>query len=183
VRFGLVTLIARLIQGSPPNFKQLIPGEPPLTVRVLGPDLERAVRRMAAIARDGKGIVRLTWGSGMMRLSARSEEKGEVEATIPVETSGGPGRIALNISYLREYLSGKQGVVSMGVSTVSSPVLFRYGNAPLVVVMPMFVQWGDSGEPASAEPRAEEKDPSGEEQAQQAEEAGEHVAEAPVEEA
>lgn len=140
-RFGPVTLLAKLIQGTPPNWRQLIPGESALKVWVYAPDLERAVRQVAGVARDGSGIVRLTWDEGELTVSAKSEAKGEVEAAVPVETEGGPGKVALNVTYLLDYLKNREGKVLMGVDQPSNPVAFRHGTSPLVVIMPMFVQW------------------------------------------
>ena len=139
-RFGRVTLLSKLIEGAAPNFSQLIPQDPPLKVVVFAPELERAVRRVKEIAKDGKGIVRLTWTETAMTVSAKSDEKGKAEAEVPVQTEGGTGRVAVNVSYLLDYLNGKEGVVSIGVRGVQDPVLFRHGTSPLVVIMPMLVQ-------------------------------------------
>lgn len=140
-RFGAVFVGSQLIGGTPPNFRQLIPGEPTQQVRIYAPDLERAVRRVREVAEAGSGIVRLVWGDGTMTLSARAEDKGEVQATIPAEVQGDPGRTALNVHYLMEYLKDKTSLVTMGVSEPQSPVLFHHGGAPLVLIMPMHVQW------------------------------------------
>ena len=143
VRFGTVTLVTNLIQGTPPNFRQLIPQEVPHTVRVLSADLARAVRHVRDIARDGSGIVRLFWTEDTMTVSARSEGESKAETSLRVQADGGCGRVALNVAYLLDYLQGKDGLVTMGVRSVSEPVLFRYRGAPLVLVMPMFAQWPD----------------------------------------
>ncbi len=140
-KFGPVFVGSQLIAGTPPNWRQLIPSEPPMQVHIYAPDLERAVRRVREVAEGGGNIIRLVWQDGSMTLSARAEEKGEIEATIPVEIQGEAGRTALNVNYLLEYLKGKTGLVTMAVSSPQSPVLFRRGGAPLVLIMPMFVQW------------------------------------------
>ena len=49
-----------------------------------------------------------------MTLSARNEESGEVRAEIAVEAGSIPGRIALNVKYLLEYLAGKDGLIATG---------------------------------------------------------------------
>jgi len=139
-RFGPVSMVSQLIAGTPPNFKQLIPTEPPTGVYIYAPDLERAVRRVRGVAEDAKGIVRLAWENGTMTVSARGEEKASVEATIPVQTQGDPGKVALNVKYLLEYLKGKTGMVTMGITSPTAPVLFRYASSPLVLIMPMFAQ-------------------------------------------
>ncbi|GAJ14166.1 unnamed protein product, partial [marine sediment metagenome] len=131
-RFGRVTLLSKLIEGTAPSFSQLIPQEPPLKVRVFAPEFERAVRRVKEIAKDAKGIVCLTWTENAMTVFAKSEDKGKAEAEIPVQTEGGTGRTAINVSYLLDYLKGKEGLVSIGVSGMQDPVLFRHGKSPLV---------------------------------------------------
>ena len=154
VQFGRVTAVSSLISGTAPNFSQLVPQEPPLKVRVFAPDLERAVQRVKQIATDASGIVRFVWTEETMTVSALSSDKGEVEVQVPVQTDGGPGRVAVNVSYLLGYLKDKQGLISMGVTNPSSPILFRNGAAtPLVVIMPMHVNW--DGEPAAEAPRDE----------------------------
>ena len=139
--FGRVTLFIKLIEGSAPDFSQLIPQEPPLKVRVFAPEFERAVRRCAEVARDSKEIVRLSWTETALTVSAKSDEKGSVEAQVPVQTEGGTGKVAVNVSYLLDYLKGKDRLLSIGVTSAQAPILFRHGTSPLVVMMPMFIQW------------------------------------------
>ena len=159
-RFGKVTLIGKLIEGTPPSWIQLIPQETPLKVRVFASDLERAVHRLQGIAKDGTGIVRLVWTENALTVSARSADKGGVEAEVAIQTEGGPGRIAINVSYLLSYLKGREGLLTMCARNESSPILLRHGTSPWVVIMPMMVQWepGVEGEEAEAEgeePKAE----------------------------
>ena len=138
--FGSVTVLLKLIEGTPPNFKQLIPKEIPTRVQFFPGDLERAVKRLRGIAKDGKGIVRLSWTTDTMTVSASSEEAGKIEGTIPVQADN-PDRVAIHYTYLLEYLNGKEGMVTMGLSGGTAPVMFRHRSSPLVLVMPLNVQW------------------------------------------
>jgi len=141
VTFNNVTVLIQLLEGTPPNFKQLIPSETPTTVRFFPAELERAAKRIKKIALDAKtGIVRLVWTTDTMTVSAKSEDLGEVEGTIPVQADN-PGKIGLNIMYLLEYLKGKDGIVTMGITGQMSPIVMRYRQSPLVLIMPMMVQW------------------------------------------
>jgi DNA polymerase-3 subunit beta len=140
-RFGRITLISQLIQGTYPDYKKLIPEEPPLKVQVFAGELERAVRQLGEIARDSKGAVRLSWDETTMTVAAKSEDKGKSEAKIAVRAEGGPGKTAIQINYLLGYLKGKDGPVGIAITSASSPVLLRYGKSPLVVLMPLFVEW------------------------------------------
>jgi len=140
-RFGRVTLVSKLIEGTPPRYKQLIPQDTPLKVRVFAPELDRAVRRVRDMARDSSGIVRLSWTDTTMTVSAKAADKGEVQADLLVQTEGGAGKVAINVSYLLEYLSGREGLLTIGVSGGTSPVLFRHGTSPLVLIMPLHTDW------------------------------------------
>ena len=138
--FSGVTALIKFIQGTPPNFKQLIPKDIPTTVKFFPGDLERAVKRLRGIAHAGSGTVRLTWTTDTMTVSASSEDVGKVEGMLSVQADN-PDRVGLNIVYLLEYLKGKEGMITMGLSGGTAPVMFRYRNSPLVLVMPMHVQW------------------------------------------
>jgi len=143
VSFGRVTLTVKLIEGTPPSYLQLIPKEEEMVsqANVFAPEFERAVRRVANVARDNSNIVRLIWNETALTVTARSEEKGKVEAKVPLVGEATPGKFAVNFNYLLGYLKDRQGVVSIGVKTEQSPVLFRHGQSPLVLLMPMVVQW------------------------------------------
>ena len=139
IRFGRVTLLCKLIEGEAPDFKRLIPEDPPIKIRAFAPELERAVHRVKDIAKVGKGQVRFDWTETVMIVSASSEDKGNANAELRVQTDGEPGKVAMNVKYLLDYLKGKEGLVSVGVTGAEQPVLFRHGNSPLVVIMPMFI--------------------------------------------
>jgi DNA polymerase-3 subunit beta len=140
-QIGKVTFTTKLIQGSPPNFRQLMPDDSSTKLQVFGPDLERAVRQVQGVARDGSGVVRLSWSEISLTVSAKGEDTGNVEASIPVEATK-PGRVALNVSYLLGYLRGKEGVVTMGTQEETSrAVLFEHSSLHQVLIMPMNVQW------------------------------------------
>jgi DNA polymerase III sliding clamp (beta) subunit (PCNA family) len=141
--FGVVSVLTRLVEGRPPSFKQLIPSDPPNKVQFYAPDFELALRRMTSAAKEGIGAVRMMWQGNSMKLSTDGGDAGQMELTIPAQPLDGTGRIAVNINYLLEYVKGKSGVVTMGVTTTSGPVLFNYSNFPIVVIMPMVVSWPD----------------------------------------
>jgi DNA polymerase-3 subunit beta len=153
VRFGNTTLSSKLIDGSAPHFRKLIPKDPTLRVNAFAPELERATRRIKDIALKGTGIIKLIWTDRIMTVSAKDGDN-EAEAKVAVQTDGGAGRVAINVKYLLEYLAGKEGMLTIGVTNEDSPVLLRHGKTPLVVIMPMHADWGDPV-PAKSQPAAE----------------------------
>ena len=157
VDFGeSASVVINLIQGNPPEWLQLIPkGQPTLQSHLFAPQLEAAVKRVRDVARDGSGIVRMVFADGKLTVSATGEEQ-EIRATLDViSTQGEPGRTAINFAYLLRYLAGKQGIITLSQYPESAPLVFEYQNSPRVLIMPMFVQWGDEKPVAAEEPEAE----------------------------
>jgi DNA polymerase III sliding clamp (beta) subunit (PCNA family) len=159
IEFGNITLVSQLVSGTYPDTLALLNGmKEPTKVTFFGPDLFTAVKRLAGIAEEGSGIVKLLWDETKMTVSASSAEIGDVEAEIPVLEGSQPGRIALSKKYLLEYLTGKEGMITLGIERRDGPALFHYGSRPIVAVMPMHAVWGDEPreEPKLEEPVAED---------------------------
>ena len=148
-----VELVSQLLQGTFPNYDQLIPQN--YTTRAIL-DLQqtlRATRTAAIFARDGSNIVRMhvmpgedgEAGGGRLVISARSEEVGDNEDVVDVaELEGEEGKIAFNSRYLIDVLSVlERGRVAIETTTSSSPGVFKPTDSDdyVHVVMPMFVQW------------------------------------------
>ena len=146
---GDTELVAQLIQGTFPNYSQLIPGEYNTRCVVSVDEFKREARIAAIFARDGSGIIRLQMqpGNGMpgqLTISARADEIGDNEGKIDATVEGEPGKIAFNSRYLQDVLNALSGEVSLDMTTPSSQGVFRPkdGDTKYVhVIMPMFVQW------------------------------------------
>jgi DNA polymerase III sliding clamp (beta) subunit (PCNA family) len=146
------SVVMNLIMGKPPEWLALIPkGEPILQSQLFAPQLEAAVKRVRDIARDGSGIVRMEFADGKLKVSARGEDQ-EISSTIDtILTHWEPGRTAINQSYLLDFVSGKQGIVSVSKYTDVGPVVFEYQKSHRVLIMPMAVQWSDEKPPTVKE--------------------------------
>lgn len=143
-----IHLVAQLIQGTFPNYAQIIPGEWTTRCVVDVDEFKREVRIAAIFARDGAGIVRLQIqpGAGMpgkLTITARAEEIGENQGEVDARVEGDAGRIAFNSRYLQDVLNVLSGEVALEMTTPSNQGVFRpVSEADNVhVVMPMFVQW------------------------------------------
>ncbi|UCD08063.1 MAG: DNA polymerase III subunit beta [Dehalococcoidales bacterium] len=143
-------LVSQLIQGTFPQYEQLIPQSHSTRVTVDVSDFLRATRTASIFARDGSGIVRLVAGSdgesapGKLTISARSEEIGDDVGEIDAAVEGEETKIAFNGKYLMDVLSVlSESQVILETTNSSSPGVLRpVGSDNFVhVVMPMFVQW------------------------------------------
>jgi DNA polymerase-3 subunit beta len=149
-RLKSVELVSQLVQGTFPNYSQIIPQSYSTRMIVSVADFLRATRTASIFARDGSGTVRLmiTPGSeanpGKLSVSARSEEIGDDVGEIDATVEGGEAKIAFNGKYLIDVLSVlNEAQVALETNNPSSPGLLRpVGTDNYIhVVMPMFIQW------------------------------------------
>ena len=148
-RMENVEVVSQLIQGTFPNYSQLVPQSYETRTGLDLEDFLRATRTASIFARDGSGIVRVhvlrgSNGSGRLSISSRAEELGDNQGEIDATVEGEEAKIAFNSKYLADVLDvlGK-GEVALETTTPSSPGVLRPLNNDgyVHVVMPMFVQW------------------------------------------
>jgi len=145
-----IELVSQLIQGSFPNYSQLIPKKYTTRTVISVADFLMATKTASIFARDGSGIVRLVVAPGgemtpgKVTVSARSEEVGDDVGEIDAMGEGEEAKIAFNGKYLVDVLSVlHEAQVALETTNPSSPgVLKPVGVDNYIhVVMPMFVQW------------------------------------------
>jgi len=145
-----IELVSQLIQGTFPNYAQLIPQSHTTKATIGVADFLRATKTASIFARDGSGIIRLvvTPGAetapGKVVVSARSEEVGDDVGEIDAVVEGEESKIAFNGKYLTDVLGVlHETQVALEMASPSSPGVIRPVGSDnyLHVVMPMFVQW------------------------------------------
>jgi len=143
-------LVSQLIQGSFPNYSQVIPQSYTTRAVVDVSEFLRVTKMSSIFARDASGIVRLviTPGAelapGKITVSAQAEEIGSNVSEIDALVDGEEAKIAFNVKYLSDVLSIlRQSQVALEVTTPSSPGVIRPMGVDnyVHVIMPMFVQW------------------------------------------
>ena len=143
-------LVSQLVQGTFPQYAQLIPQSHTTRVVVNIAEFLRATRAASIFARDGSGIVRLMMtpgsepASGKLTISARSEEVGDDVGEIDATVEGEESKIAFNGKYLTDVLGIlHESQVVLEITNPSSPGVIRPVGADnyIHVIMPMFVQW------------------------------------------
>ena len=149
-RMDNVEVLSQLVQGTFPNYDNLIPDKYDTRAVVDQEAFLRATRTASIFARDGSGIVRVNvmagenGSGGKLAISSRAEEVGDNQGEIDATVEGQESKIAFNSKYLSDVLDvlGK-GEVAVETTTPSSPGVIRpLNNEGYVhVVMPMFVQW------------------------------------------
>ena len=143
-------MVSQLVQGTFPNYAQLIPQSYTTRTVVDVAEFLRATKTASIFARDGSGIVRLVIAPGgeltpgKMTISARSEEIGDDVGEIDAIVEGEEAKIAFNGRYLTDVLGVLgESQVALETTNPSSPGVIRPVGVDnyIHVIMPMFVQW------------------------------------------
>jgi len=149
-RLNNIEIVSQLLQGTFPNYRQLIPQDYGTRAVINTAEFLNAARTASIFARDTSGIVRLYVDPGVdsmpgkVTLSSRSEQLGDNQGEIDAQVEGEATKIAFNGKYLIDVLSVlREEQVAFEATTPSSPgVICPVGSDNYVhVVMPMFVQW------------------------------------------
>lgn len=147
-RLRNVEMVSQLIQGTFPNYSQLIPKSYSTRAVIKLSEFLRATKSASIFARDGSGIVRLQImpkdGKGKIAISARAEEIGDNLGEVDATVEGEEAKIAFNSKYLMDVLGViAKEEVALETTTSSSPGVIRpVGDESYIhIVMPMFVQW------------------------------------------
>jgi len=142
-----VELVSQLIEGTFPDYQQIIPKNYQTRTLLTTANFLKACKQAEIFARDGSLIaqVNIIPGSGEMvpgevEISGRSEETGYSQAVLEASVEGPDILIAFNVRYLREVLDViKTPNVALETTKSTSPGLIRPVGEDgfLHVIMPM----------------------------------------------
>lgn len=104
--FGPITLITRLIEGSFPDYKQIIPVQFQTTADINRKDLLKAIRAASLFARKGLFDVHLNiTEDGALTVSSSDSGTGEHHTKLEIEFSGEENHATVNYKYISDGLN------------------------------------------------------------------------------
>jgi len=106
---GGVQVSTRLLDGSYPDYRQLIPSEYPNRLHVGKDSLLDALRRVRLLVRDNTTPVRLAMRPGGVDLTVVSQEVGDASETVDADFEGADLTIAFNPTYLIDGVEAVSG--------------------------------------------------------------------------
>jgi DNA polymerase-3 subunit beta len=135
-------LTTRSLDGTYPNYRQLIPESFSRTVRVDRRSLIAALERVAVLADQHNNVVKLsTDGAGQLLIQADAQDVGSGSESVAAEISGEPIQIAFNVRYLLD------GLKAMGADQVvlhcnapTTPAVLRAADEAAFTYLVMPVQ-------------------------------------------
>lgn len=107
--YGRVRVSTRLLEGTYPDYRQLIPDHYPNRLHLGKHALLAALRRVRLLVRDNTTPVRLRMHEGAVDLSVVAQEVGEADETIDGDFAGEELVIAFNPSYLIDGVEAATG--------------------------------------------------------------------------
>ncbi len=138
--FDRILIISKLIEGTYPNFQQVIPAQCEERIAIDRETLLNAVRRVSLLTDDQTASIRLTFGKNKLELVTNSPEIGEARETIPVKYEGKEISIAFNPGFLMAPLRHLDSdEIFFELSDELSPGVIKTGVPFLYVLMPIRV--------------------------------------------
>lgn len=141
-----VEVVSQLIDGTFPDYQQIIPRSYKSRTILSTPALLKACKQAEIFAREGSNVARLNIKSsgelepGSVEISAQSEETGSNETVVAATIDGIGLLIAFNVRYLREVLEViKTPNVAIETTAPNAPGVIRpVGDDNFLhVIMPM----------------------------------------------
>ncbi len=145
-RLKEVELVSQLIDGTFPDYQQIIPRSYKSRTILSTPALLKACKQAEIFAREGSNVARLDIKSagdlepGSVEISAQSEETGSNETVVSATIDGIGLLIAFNVKFMREVLEVvKSPNVALETSAANAPGCIRpVGDDNFLhVIMPM----------------------------------------------
>lgn len=149
VSTGDTTFSSRLIDGTFPDFRQIIPREFATEIELSREEFLTAVRRAGFFARDNNDVVRIgakvsadELAPGQVQVSATAAERGSSQSEMSAAVNGPEGQIAFNSRYLLDVLSVlRTGRVVLGMNGSNQAGVLRPLESTdyTYVIMPMVI--------------------------------------------
>jgi DNA polymerase-3 subunit beta len=133
-------LTSRVMEGTYPNYQQVIPKESAKKASIERTALEGALRRVAVLSKDKTNAVKVILENGSITLHTSSPDVGEATEDLPAQYRGESLTTGFNARYLLDALAVMDGdSVNLEISSPLSPCVLRSEGDPgfLCVVMPM----------------------------------------------
>lgn len=138
-----IVLVSRVIDGTFPNYDQVIPKSKEIELQVKTQEILSAIKRAALFAQDRGGSVRFSLTQGKLKVSANAHGLGEEEEELDVDYKGPDFEIAFNPQFLLDSLKNNDAPeVRFEFSTALNPGLIKPSDSDryICVIMPMRLQ-------------------------------------------
>jgi DNA polymerase-3 subunit beta len=133
-----VLIVTKLIEGSYPNYRQVIPGETKERIALAREEFMHALRRAEIMTSDKQNSVKLNFTKNNLAITANSPDVGEARESLAINYKGKEMAIAFNPAYVIDPLNAlTTDEVFLELIDELSPGVLKINGPFLYVVMPM----------------------------------------------
>ncbi len=137
---GDTMLSTKLIDGTYPNYRQVIPTKFDERVVIAREELLTALRRVSVVTTDKSNATKLTFADNTLTIVTHTPEVGEARETVPVKYSGAEIGVTFNPEYVMDPLRNLDtDEVYFDLSNGHSPAMIKCELPFLYVLMPLRV--------------------------------------------
>lgn len=135
---GKTMLVSRLLEANFPDYETVIPKACETTVEVNRALLESNLRKVAVLADGDVRMVKMSFNSSSIGLSAESSGKGRADLVMDADVKGTGGSLGFNPDFVLEGLRASElDVVRIEIGDDATPAKFALGEAYTYIVMPI----------------------------------------------
>jgi len=136
--FDGTTLCSKLIEGTYPNFRQVIPTEAKERIPLEREVLLSALHRASILASEKQQSIKLNFAKNTLTITATSPEVGEAKETMAINYKGKEINIGFNPQYMMDPLRNLDAdEVFIELTDELSPGVIKVNEPFLYVLMPM----------------------------------------------
>ena len=138
--FGDISIASKLIDGTYPNYRQVIPAQCEERVTVERESLFTALRRAALLTTDKSNATKLTFANNKLVIATTTPDIGEARETVPLKYSGKEISVAFNPEFMMDPLKTLDcDEIYIELTDDLSPGIIKCDIPFLYVLMPMRV--------------------------------------------
>ncbi|NCC50927.1 MAG: DNA polymerase III subunit beta [Spartobacteria bacterium] len=138
--FGDMLIVSKLIEGTYPNFRQVIPSQCEERIAVEREGLLNAVKRVSLMANDQTSTVKLGFGKNRLQISTETPDVGEARESLPIKYEGKEIAVSFNPEFMMAPLRFLESdEIYVELTDDLSPGVIKSNVPFLYVLMPMRV--------------------------------------------
>ncbi|MCZ6691933.1 MAG: DNA polymerase III subunit beta [Planctomycetota bacterium] len=145
-QYGDATFVAAKIDGTFPNWEEVIPSKSKYRISVDSAELTAAIKDAGILASEGSHSVSLKFEDQTLAISAKVSNVGDCQAEVPIEMDDpsvliNPIDVHFNPKYLLDYLKASDAhVVTFWITDPRSAVKLTDGTDGAHVLMPITLE-------------------------------------------
>lgn len=134
-----IELISRVVDGTYPPYKNVIPEGFVSKALIKKEDLENGIR-LAGLFSSSISDIKISAGENSLKITAQNSDKGEIETAVPMTLKNEPFELSLNFRYILDGLKNMPGnEVVLEFTGAGSPFVIRPSNDSSItyLIMPL----------------------------------------------